>query len=50
MRCPSCGLENHEDAAFCGECECWLRGELACGARGRQRLYGVHWRGRGPGT
>ncbi len=30
MKCPSCGLENREDARFCGDCGTTLASELIC--------------------
>ena len=30
MNCPSCGLENREDARFCGDCGATLASELIC--------------------
>jgi predicted amidophosphoribosyltransferase len=38
--CPSCGVENREDATFCGECAAPLAVELVCAACGRSNPAG----------
>ena len=30
MDCPSCGLENRDDASFCGDCGATLAQEIIC--------------------
>ncbi|MEE8346319.1 MAG: zinc-ribbon domain-containing protein, partial [Dehalococcoidia bacterium] len=38
--CPSCGVENREDATFCGECGATLAAELVCNSCGRNNPLG----------
>ena len=38
--CPSCGVENREDATFCGECGATLAAEPVCNSCGRPNPVG----------
>src|SRR5437867_67227 len=41
MKCHSCGTENPEDAAFCGQCGLALAQAVACHSCGRENPLGT---------